>query len=296
MNRYLFLIIASFLCLSCTEKAKEVPHVILIGSDGFSSTVIRGNPGAFPNIEKLMEQGSYTLERRSVLPSSSAVNWASMLMGACPELHGYTTWGSETPELPSRITGQYGIFPSITGLIREKYPDAVMGCAYTWPTIGCLYEQEPVNWNYNAPDDQALCDNICGYIKDHNPLFTFISFGEPDGIGHNIGWESEEFLEGCKVIDKYVGDIMNSIKEAGMEGNSIVIFTSDHGGTGTGHGGKTMPEMEAPFIVAGKGIRKGCNITESVMVYDCASTIAHIFGLDQPQVWIGRPIMSIFEQ
>jgi predicted AlkP superfamily phosphohydrolase/phosphomutase len=39
----------------------------------------------------MMENGSYTLKMRSVLPSSSAVNWASMFMGAGPELHGYTT-------------------------------------------------------------------------------------------------------------------------------------------------------------------------------------------------------------
>ena len=43
-----------------------------------------------------MEDGSYTLKKRSALPSSSAINWASMFMGAGPELHGYTEWGSKT--------------------------------------------------------------------------------------------------------------------------------------------------------------------------------------------------------
>lgn len=302
MKKFLFsitlLTLSLFTFISCSETPATPttpPNIILIGSDGFSSTVIRKNPGAFPNIEKLMQEGSYTLERRSVLPSSSSVNWASMLMGAGPEIHGYTTWGSQTPELPSRVIGKYGIFPSITGLIGDNYPEAKMGCAYTWSTIGCLYEQEPVSWNFNAPDDQALTEQICSYIENEKPLFSFISFGEPDGIGHGIGWETEEFIEGCKVIDKYVGDIINSVKEAGMYDNSVIIFTSDHGGIGTGHGGKTMDEMEAPFIVAGKGIKKGFNITESVMVFDCASTIAHILNMEQPQVWIGRPVMSIFE-
>ena len=62
-------------------EAQKAKYVVLIGSDGFSSDVVRAHPGAFPNIEALMKNGSYTLERRSVLPSSSAVNWASMLMG-----------------------------------------------------------------------------------------------------------------------------------------------------------------------------------------------------------------------
>ena len=82
-------------------EAQKAKYVVLIGTDGTSSDVVRAHPGAFPNIEALMKNGSYTLERRSVLPSSSAVNWASMLMGAGPELHGYTTWGGQVPDLPS---------------------------------------------------------------------------------------------------------------------------------------------------------------------------------------------------
>ena len=56
-----------------------------------------------PTVKGLMAKGCYTLQKRTVLPSSSAVNWASMFMGAGPELHGYTQWGSRTPELPSRV-------------------------------------------------------------------------------------------------------------------------------------------------------------------------------------------------
>ena len=66
-----------------------------------------------------MEDGAYTLKKRSALPSSSAINWASMFMGAGPELHGYTEWGSKTPELPSRVLNKNGIFPTIFQLLRD---------------------------------------------------------------------------------------------------------------------------------------------------------------------------------
>ncbi len=56
-----------------------------------------------------------------------------------------------------------------------------------------------------------------------------------------------------------------------------------------------MEEMETPFIIAGKGIKKGYVFEESMMQFDCASTIAYIFGLKQPQVWIGRPMIQVFE-
>lgn len=46
-----------------------------------------------------------------------------MFMGAGPELHGYTEWGSKTPELPSRELNQHGIFPTIfkyCGMLLRK--------------------------------------------------------------------------------------------------------------------------------------------------------------------------------
>jgi hypothetical protein len=33
-----------------------------------------------------------------------------------------------------------------------------------------------------------------------------------------------------------------------------------------------------------------------MMQYDVASTIAYIFGLEPPQVWIGRPLKQVFAE
>ena len=78
--------------------------------------------------------------------------------------------------------------------------------------------------------------------------------------------------------------------------DTIFIVTSDHGGINKGHGGKTWEEMETPLIVAGKGIRTGgVQLTESIVQYDVAATMAYILRLKQPQAWVGRPIMSLFK-
>ena len=53
--------------------------------------------------------------------------------------------------------------------------------------------------------------------------------------------------------------------------------------------------MQIPFVVFGKGVRAGSVINNSTMIYDTAATIAWIFGLKQPQVWIGRPITEAFK-
>lgn len=72
---------AVLLLLSSQMNAqlKDVKHVLLIGVDGLGAYAI---PQAeMPHLKSLMTKGSSSFEARSVLPSSSAVNWASMLMG-----------------------------------------------------------------------------------------------------------------------------------------------------------------------------------------------------------------------
>ena len=60
-------------------QLKDAKHVLLIGVDGLGAYAI---PQAeMPHLKSLMTKGSSSFEARSVLPSSSAVNWASMLMG-----------------------------------------------------------------------------------------------------------------------------------------------------------------------------------------------------------------------
>lgn len=93
----MFAIMASLCVFAVKPKAQ---HVILVGFDGWGAYSF---PKAdMPNVKKLMADGCYTLDKRTVLPSSSAPNWASMFMGAPTEIHGYTTWGSQKPEIPSR--------------------------------------------------------------------------------------------------------------------------------------------------------------------------------------------------
>lgn len=283
-----------FPAFAAKPKAK---HVILIGLDGWGSYSL---PKAdMPHVKALMAEGCYTLHKRSVLPSSSAVNWASMFMGAGPELHGYTDWGSRTPELPSRVLNRNGIFPTIFQLLRDARPEAEIGCLYEWEGIKFLVDTLALSHHQWISDFEKHPDAICRaadeYLKARKPTLLAVCFDGPDHVGHEQGHDTPAYYEKLKELDDYVGRIVQSVKEAGIYEESILIVTSDHGGIGKGHGGKTMMEMETPFVIAGKGIRQGGAFGESMMQFDCASTIAHALGLQQPQVWIGRPMKQVFK-
>lgn len=287
--------LALLLAAPCSGRQKA-KHVVLIGLDGWGAYSMQ--QADIPTIRQLMADGSYTLEKRSALPSSSAINWASMFMGAGPELHGYTQWGSKTPELPSRELNEHGIFPTIFQLLRDAEPDAEIGCLYEWAGIKYLVDTLALSHHAQAPDYNKYPEALCGmaetYIKEKKPHLLAVCFDNPDHVGHQAGHDTPEYYAKLKELDGYVARIVQAVKDAGMLKQTIFILTADHGGIDKGHGGKTMQEMQTPFIISGKNVRKGLEFRESMMQYDVASTIAYIFDLEQPQVWIGRPMKQVF--
>lgn len=293
---FLFLIAALSFLLS-GQAAEKAKHVVLIGLDGWGAYSV--SKAEIPNIRKMMNEGCHTLKKRSALPSSSAINWASMFMGAGPELHGYTQWGSKVPELPSREVTENGIFPTIFYLLHKARPEAEIGCLYEWEGIKYLADTLALDYHAQAPDynkhPEALCGMAEKYIKEKTPVLLAVCFDNPDHVGHAAGHDTPEYYAKLNELDIYVARIVQAVKDAGMFDNTIFIITADHGGINKGHGGKTMQEMETPFIICGKNVKKGGEFSESMMQYDVASTIAYIFGLKQPQVWIGRPMKQVFK-
>lgn len=286
-------------CISASPSygKRKAEHVFLIGLDGWGSYSVE--KADMPNVRRLMDSGAYTLKKRSVLPSESAVNWASMFMGAGPELHGYTSWNSQVPELPSRVIGDNGIFPTIFQLLRNNDSKAEIGCIYEWDGIKHVIDSVSVNYYALTPDyikhPEKMAEMASEYIKSTKPTFAAFIFDNPDHVGHAAGHDTPEYYECLTNLDGYIGTIIDAINEAGIYDSSIIIVTADHGGIGTRHGGKSMAEMETPFIICGKNVKNLGEFNDSMMQFDIASTIAYIFGLKQPQVWIGRPMQHLFK-
>ena len=271
--------------------------VVLIAIDGWGAFSV---PKAkIPHIRSVMERGCYTLHDRSVLPSASAINWASMFMGAGPEMHGYNTWGSSKPDFPSIEIGPYGIFPAITGVLRAHDPEMRMCVMYEWPTIGALIEGGAVDVSRNVPYDdthgEAITSQFINCLDSLRPEFSIIVYDSPDHDGHASGWASPQYMEALHTLDGYIARIIEATKRLGMYDDTVFIVTADHGGTGTGHGSTSMEEMQTPFVIFGPGVKRGYEITSAVMRYDTAPTIAYIFGAACPDVWRGKAVREAFE-
>lgn len=293
----IFLLVVSVsVCLFAQEIEKPlVKHVVVIGVDGMSPHGMKN--ADTPTFDYLMENGAYTFHARAVLPTSSSPNWASMLMGAGPEQHGITSngWDVDDHILPPSVLGKGNRFPSIYSLIREKTPNAETGAIYHWKGFGNLFEKKLVSYDKHFKTEYETTINTARYIKKHKPVYTFVQLDHVDGAGHKYGHGTEGYFKSIAYTDSLIKIMYDAIKDAGIADETLLLIMSDHGGIGYGHGGETIEEMEIPFILFGKGVKKGYKINHPVNVYDNASTAAFALGLKQPYAWIGRAVKSAFK-
>lgn len=284
-------------CSNSNSGVRGVKHVVMIGLDGLAGNTVEA--ADMPTVKMMMAEGAWTLQARSILPSSSACNWASMYMGVGPEMHGYNTWGSRTPDFPSIELGKNGIFPTILTVLREHNPEMNICAMYEWDVQGDLIDNKAATFYKHIPMGDSRSTDITNaftsYLKEHKPEFSMCIFDSPDVEGHGHGWGSEPYMNRLPELDAHIAKIVEATKEAGMYDETIFMIVSDHGGIGTGHGSTSMSEMEAPLVFFGPGVKKGHQIEASVVRYDTAPTIAYIFGATTPDVWRGKVIKEIFE-
>ena len=290
--------ILALLLISLTATAqypKGIEHVVIIGVDGMSPDGICN--ASTPVLHKMISNGSVKWNVRTVLPSSSSPNWASMIMGAGVEQHGITDndWGRGEYSLPAIVRNEDGIFPTIFGVVHNSYPTAPIAAVYHWDGFGRLFEKSAVSYDKTFSTEDSTTTDFVRYLQAKKPLFAFLHLDHVDGAGHEHGHGSTEYYHAVAKADSLIGEVLTAIKKAGIENSTLVIVTADHGGIGYGHGGATIEEAEIAMILYGKDIRKGYNIPEQAATYDLAATIAFALKIVPPYVWIGRPLKSAFE-
>lgn len=287
----LFLIFAISLSCSKYENTRNYPpiieHVVFIGIDGWDSRSFYD--ANIPTIKHFKENGFWTLKKRSVLPSSSGPNWATIFTGLGVEQHGYTEWGSVIPEIPSIYTDEKGNVPTFFTILKKQNTNNKIGFVCEWKTLKNYIDSTSVDYFkcFDQSNADAIFDGAVDYISKEIPKFFTIIIDQLDHTGHQYGWDSPEYISKLEEIDLKLSRIVEASNRAFKDENTVFVLLSDHGGIGKEHGGKTINEINTPFILYGPGIkREECKLP--VMQYDVASYMVSIFGLQQPSYWIGQ--------
>ena len=277
--------------------AQDSTRVLLVALDGICTEGYK--KANTPNLDALMAEGAYCFNTRNVIPSVTLPNWTSMLCGSGPERHGVVSnaWTANNFELQAVQRNRNGYYPSIFQALKESLPEVKTAFYYNWKELvnafDTTYMDEKIYLANDAyvPNYERAFDFMCE--NRQVPTFVFLYDVHTDHAGHASEWMSDPYIRSIEEADEQIGKLFDKMKEAGLYESTYIFFVTDHGGVGYGHGGYSQAEMSIPFAIRGKGVRTG-EIKEQNFTVNTASTIARIFGIEQPQVWSGQVLESIF--
>ncbi len=187
-------------------------------------------------------------------------------------------------------------------------------------------ENRPVKLPGYRVDAQA--DAVIRYIDAHQrqPFFLFTSFIEPHFQNHvddypppdgyrerytgrwapadlaALGGSTHQHIGGyfgmVKRLDEALGRVMDALKSLGLDRNTIVLFTSDHGchfKTRNSEYKRSCHEssIRVPTALWGPGFDGGGRIRQLVSLVDLPPTLLDAAGIPVPSAMQGRSILPL---
>ena len=281
------LITALLLFFTGLVQAQEAKYVIVITIDGLRPDAISKSNA--PNIKSLIKEGSYSLQAQTVIPSRTLPAHTSLVTGLNPQRHGMilNRWmpsmGYVSTETIFSIAKKHGLKTAMfVGKDKLEY----------LAKPGSVDHFESTGESPRSIEEISL--RFSSYVKAEKPELVFVHFPEPDLTGHKAGWMSKEYIKAFEDVDKAIGEILVSLREAVIYDDTFIVITADHGGHGKNHGSTNLYDMTIPWIAFGKGVMKGHKIREKVYIYDTAPTILFALGIKTPLQWDGQPVKEIF--
>ena len=271
-------------------------HVVILGFDGLAAMDL-DSADCMPYFKSLALKSARTLHKRAVLPTWSATNWATMMMGVGPDATGYTQWNSKEPVFTPSDLGPNGVFPTVFTQFRIARPDGESFCACQWDGIKYVVDTAAISNVVMFPEslegNDDMAEFVAGYITEKKPALTLVVWDYPDVTGHESGWYSDTYYEVLEKLDHNLQTVVDAIDSSDIAGRTLIMVTSDHGGHEFGHGKELDSDLFSPLILNGQGVREG-EMQGAIYQYDIAATVAAVLGLPVPDSWRGRPIAEAF--
>lgn len=266
-------------------------HVIVVSVDGLRPDAIAEYEA--PTLQRLMQEGSYTLSARTIHPSKTLPSHTSMLTGLPPEQHGVlwnnvATADADSVDLPNvfSVARQHG-YSTAAFFSKAKFqPLQVEG------TLD--YSQAPGGLFGKWSSERTVSD-VEKYMKSAQPNLLFVHLTDPDAVGHRKGWMTEAYGRAVLSADRAIGRLIAIAEQTYGRGRFSLIVTADHGGHGTNHGSDDPRDVTIPWIAWGQGVRNTGAMELGVQTMDTAATVLWLLAVPEPTAWTGQPVVGAYD-
>ncbi len=319
-------------------RGMPTPRIDSIASQGLRLTQYLVEPACTPSRAALMS-GRYSqrlgLGTVIIAGTPNTLQANEVTLGELFKSRGYATaitgkWhlGASEVSWPTRQgfdEYRVGVFESSDGTLyrdgmqRAGLPEAAVAAAEPWiwdsDANGTMKKTRPYTVDYRRQVEgdiaNAAVEIIQRRAKEKNPFFLYVGFTHthyptltaPEFTGKSrIGAYGDAIME----LDHRTGQVLDAIKAAGIEDNTIVIWLSDNAAAPTSGPPDSRPGFNGPFRgELGDALEGSIRTTgmikwpgkiaprasnEMVSVHDWAPTLAAIIGAQMPT---DRPIDGV---
>jgi predicted AlkP superfamily pyrophosphatase or phosphodiesterase len=299
-------LLAMVLAIPCSWSPAAEPAVapikklLVIGIDGCRFDALR--TAEAPHLDALMAEGGVAQPIR-IFPAHfrdadtiSGPGWSNLLCGV---------WADKHRVLDNKFTApNYDEFPHFFRRLKQAQPQAVTASFSNWGPIAQTIvrdadlkvdtsgEKKP----YELGDEESAAA-ASAHLRDGDPTATVVYFGQVDGTGHQAGFHPTvpSYIAAIERVDGYIGRLLEAIDARKTRDHEdwLVLVSTDHGGSGDGHGnGHDNPDVACSWlIVSGGAAARGPIDGEHGQVDLVATGLTHL-GVTLDPAWKldGQPI------
>ncbi len=295
--RYIFkFILLLLLFFPLNPASSEQRYVFLVTIDGLRPDAI--SKTNTPNLAKLLQKSSYSLNASTVFPSLTMPSHTSLVTGLDVKNHKHTL--NDYKKI-NKLLNQKKYLPIDTIFTYGKLNNLKTTFICGKDKLRFLINPSP-EYNiscydiYNDRDNtiQNITTTFTSTFKTKKNKINFIHYPEPDLSGHINGWMSYKYIESLKKVDIEIQKLIVLLENEMSDNNYLLIITADHGGTENTHGSKSKEHMTIPWIANGSSVKKNYKINRDIKIYDTAPTILHFLNIKKPESLDGEGITEIF--
>ncbi len=160
---------------------------------------------------------------------------------------------------------------------------------------------------YNPPPEDDIFktdaypnETNTGYDLQKGHLFRLAMMGDQQAVQRLY-----DLYDGkIHFVDRYVGKLMDHLKQIGLSENTLVVLTSDHGEMLYSHPDDFLtfdhrsvydPVMHVPLVMAGPGVPAGKQIGALASNVDTAPTILNLVGFPPPADAEGHSLVPLMQ-
>lgn len=290
--------VCGLLVCAYAEDVRErlADHVVIVSIDGARPDVMLR--AKMPHLRSLLDRGSFSFWARTTDSAVTLPSHASMLTGVKPEKHGINFNDDRDEKLDT-----FPSVPTIFDLAKARGWTTAMVATKSKFTL--LARPGSVDWmhvpqrgQYSSDVDTAQAASR--FIREHRPAVSVVHLGQTDGAGHRHGWGTPQQIQALEQADQALGIVLQAIDDAGITNRTLLIVSSDHGGSGKSHGRNDVRSRYIPWIAVGPGIQPGQDLTIfrdlQINTEDTFVTACYFLGLDLPEDLDGQPVVEILEK